>query len=146
MLDNRLPKSVTYWKRQNSFEISVLKPLVFLFNLRNEKCIVRVICRVVRYLFSATRTLWYGCFISASCGLTIVVAFLGGPWSFGPKFWEVAGAYEWYFAILWMQVDWGVTQTLPAVIEFVWTFLHSEMVGMQKHFPCVRSCSATVTF
>ena len=38
---------------------------------------------------------------------------IGCFWLFAPKFCEVVGTYEWYFVILWMQVQcWGY-QTLP---------------------------------
>ena len=35
-------------------------------------------------------------------GFLVVGCFL----LYAPKFWEVAGTYEWYFVILWMQIQW----------------------------------------
>ena len=45
---------------------------------------------------------------------------------FAPKFCEVVGTYEWYFVILWMQVQcWGY-QTLPYAKKIVLKVLHSQ--------------------
>ena len=38
------------------------------------------------------------------------------------------------FSLYECRLNGGDTWTLPAVIRFVWAFLHTEAVGMQKHF------------
>ena len=50
-------------------------------------------------IFNINRLLYI--LVGGACGVTLVVAF----GFFVPEFWEVAGAYEWYFFILWMQVE-----------------------------------------
>ena len=59
------------------------------------------------------------------------VSFLGGVTS---QFWEVAGTYEWYFVILWLQVDlWGHSN--PTWCNWIdLNFLLSELVGMLKYY------------
>ena len=47
-------------------------------------------------------------------------------WLFDPKLLEVSETYEWRL------ID-GDTPTLPAVIEFIWTVLQSEVVATLKH-------------
>ena len=72
--------------------------------------------------------------------LVVVFAFLS------QHFGKVVGAYEWYYVSLWVQfqqlehsqIGGWFTQTLIAIIKFVWTFLLSQVVGTLKHLPCAR--------
>ena len=51
---------------------------------------------------------------------------------FAPKNWEVAGTYEWYFVILWLQVEWWGHLNSTCCNWNNLNFLYSDAPGVQN--------------